>query len=208
MSNFFSYFQFAALVLFLLLFSGKALYLRFSKGINTATVVAGKRGIQRAMEFSFIIGLIVWINEVLLYSIHIGFRIFPELLDMQFVNSTQAKLIGVMLIAFGFVIYILALIALGDSWRMGIDNKAPGKLVTAGIFSVSRNPIYVFIDLYFTGTFLINGTLIFLIFAILTIAALHFQILQEERFLAKTYGQAYGDYCARTGRYITWKGNL
>ncbi len=206
MSKFFDYFQFAALVLFLLLFSGKALYLHFSRGINTVTVVAGKRGIQRAMEFSFIIGLIVWINEILLYSLHIGFRIFPGLPDMQLVNSTPAKLIGVMSIAFGFVIYILALTALGDSWRMGIDNKVPGKLVTAGIFSVSRNPIYVFIDIYFTGTFLINGTLIFLIFAILTVAALHFQILQEEKFLAKTYGQAYMDYCTRTGRYITWKG--
>ncbi len=200
----FDYFQIACLALFLLLFAGKTLYL-FSRRINPVTIVAGKKGLHLAIEVSFIIGLIVWIIEVLSYSLHPELRIFPPFVDMRLIGSTSTKLIGVTLAASGFVIYILALIALGDSWRMGIDYKTQGKLVTAGIYSVSRNPIYVFLDLYFSGTFLINGTLIFLIFAVLAGVTLHYQIRAEEKFLVKTYGLAYKEYCGRTGRYFTWK---
>ncbi len=169
------------------------------------TVVVGKKRIQRAMDILFIIGLIFWVILVLLYSLHLDFHIFASFQDIQLINSISLKLIGCAMIAFGFVIYTLALIALGDSWRMGIDYKKPGELVTTGIYSRSRNPIFVFLALYFSGTFLINGTLIFLVFTILAIIPLHYQILQEEKFLAKTYGTAYREYCARTGRYFTWK---
>jgi protein-S-isoprenylcysteine O-methyltransferase Ste14 len=71
--------------------------------------------------------------------------------------------------------------------------------------TVSRNPIFIFIDIYFIGTFLINETLIFLIFAALAVIGMHYQIMQEEKFLAKAYGQVYKDYCARTGRYVGWR---
>src|SRR3990172_4313786 len=169
MDKFFNYFQITALVLFLLLFAGKISYLRLIKKINPVTIVVGKKGMQLAMDISFIIGLIIWILEVLLHSFHLAFPILALLHDMQLINSTLAKYIGAGLISFGFIIYILALITLGDSWRMGIDCKAPGKLVTEGIYSISRNPISIFIDFYFLGTFLINGTLIFLIFAISSI---------------------------------------
>jgi protein-S-isoprenylcysteine O-methyltransferase Ste14 len=122
---------------------------------------------------------------------------------MQLINSTPAKLIGVSIVAFGFVIFVLALVSFGKSWRVGIDEKTPGELVTTGIFAVSRNPIFIFLDLYFIGTFLINGTLIFLIFAVLVVMGLHYQILQEEKALARIYGQACQDYCTRTGRYFS-----
>ncbi len=205
MSKFFDSFQIAALVLFLFLFAGKTFYLRFIKKINPVTIVIGKKGIQRVLEISFIIGLIIWVIEVLLYSLHLEFHIFPSFLDIQLINSISAKFIGIVTISFGFVIYALALITLGNSWRMGIDYKVSGELVTAGIYSISRNPIYVFLDLYFSGTFLINGTLIFLVFAILAGIALHYQILQEEKFLTRNHGIAYRDYCKRTDRYLTWK---
>jgi len=205
MSKLFDYFQIAGLVFFLLVFVGRTLYLRFSKNINPITLSVGKKGFQRFIEVSFFVGLTVWIIEVLLYSLHFEFRIFPSPLDMQLINSTPAKLIGVSLVAFSFVIFVLALVSFGKSWRVGIDEKTPGELVTTGIFAVSRNPIFVFLDLYFIGTFLINGTLIFLIFAVLVAVGLHYQILQEEKALARIYGQAYQDYCARTDRYFTWR---
>ncbi len=208
MDQFLNYFQITALVLFLLLFAMKISYLRLIKKINPVTIVIGKKGIQLAMDISFIIGLIIWILEVLLHSLRLAFPVLALLHDMQLINSTLAKYIGTGLIGFGFIIYILALITLGDSWRMGIDYKAPGKLVTEGIYSISRNPISVFIDFYFLGTFLINGTFIFLVFAILAAIAVHLQILQEEKFLTRTYGLEYRDYCARTGRYMTWKISL
>ena len=66
----------------------------------------------------------------------------------------------------------------------------------------TRNPIYLFFGLYFGGTFLINGTLFFLLFWVLGAALLHLLALQEERFLARVHGRAFAACRDRTPRYI------
>ena len=76
--------------------------------------------------------------------------------------------------------------------------------MTGGIFGITRNPIYVAFILFFFGIFLINGTWFFLICALLAVVALHFQILREEEFLTKQYGQSYEEYCRRAARYLIW----
>ncbi len=200
--GFFDYFQIASLILFLFILISRALFLRFTKNINAIVIGRGKRGFRFLFELYAFAGLAVWITELLLYSLHTNFRIFPAPLHALLISSTAAKIAGVILVTCGLAVFILAFLSFGDSWRVGFDVKTPGKLVTTGIFAFSRNPIYVFLILWFIGIFLINGTLIFLIFAVLAIAHLHYQIRQEEKFCAELYGQPYGDYCARTGRYF------
>lgn len=202
--GFFDYFQIASIAAFFIIVIGRALYLRLSRNINAIAIGGGKKGLVLAVELISFAGLLVWMAEILLYALHSGFRIFPAPLDTQLIDSLWAKLAGASLVSFGFLVFVLAFVSFGDSWRVGFDVKTPGALVTKGIFALSRNPIYVFLDLWFTGIFLINGTLIFLIFAVLTLAVQHWQILQEEDFLSKLYGQPYRDYCNRTARYILW----
>jgi protein-S-isoprenylcysteine O-methyltransferase Ste14 len=60
-------------------------------------------------------------------------------------------------------------------------------------------------DLNFIGTFLINGALIFLLSAVLTVVGVHYQILQEEKLLSSAYGQEYQAYCHKTNRYFGWQ---
>jgi len=126
----------------------------------------------------------------------------PGWFDSLVIDSEYARVGGAVLVCAGLLIFGIALISFGDSWRIGIDRKTPAALVTGGIFAISRNPIFVFLDFYLAGTFLINGTLIFLISAVLGILFLHFQILREERFLMEHYGDLYPKYCARTPRYF------
>ena len=200
--TFFDYFQIASVAIFLFILVGKILYLRLSRNMNPIAIGGGKKGFRLAFELISFAGLIVWMVELLLYAFHTGFRIFPAPFDVQLVSSPWVKLIGVALVALGLVIFAMAYVSFGDSWRVGFDVKTPGALVTTGIFSISRNPIYLCLDLWFIGIFLINGTLIFLIFAALAVAAMHWQIWQEEVFLSDLYGQPYRDYCRRTGRYV------
>lgn len=96
----------------------------------------------------------------------------------------------------------MSFIASGKSWRVGIDKDNAGKLVTGGIFSITRNPIFVFIDMYFIGTFLIFPNLFFLILMVITIIGMHYQILQEEYFLLSHYGDEYKKYMNKVRRYI------
>jgi protein-S-isoprenylcysteine O-methyltransferase Ste14 len=203
MSRFFDYFTITSLILFLFVLVARALYLRFTQHVNPVAIGRGKRGFQLVFELYAFVGLVVWMIEVISYSLHRSLYIFPALLHLQIIDSTVARVVGVILVVFGFFIMIWAFVSFGNSWRVGLDVKTPGKLVTTGIFAVSRNPIYVFLNLWFLGIFLINGTLIFLLFALLAIVHLHYQILREEKFLTEVYGQAYRDYCARSGRYFT-----
>lgn len=198
--NFFDYFQISSVAIVLLIFVGRASYLRFSRNINPIVIGGGKKGLLLVVEVMAFVGLVAWIIEVLVSALHI----FPSISDFQLVSSFPAKSIGVALVTLGLILFGLAYVSFGDSWRVGFDIKTPGALVTTGVFAVSRNPIYVFLDLWFIGIFLINGTLAFLIFAVLAIAVLHWQILQEEKFLLNLYGQPYQSYCAKTGRYLWW----
>lgn len=202
--NFFDYFQVTSVAIVLLIVVGRACYLRWRRNINPIVIGGGKQGVLLAIEFMIIIGFVAWMTKVLLFALHSSFRLFPSSLDLQLLNSFPAKIAGVALITSGLVILGSAYASFGDSWRVGFDVKSPGALVTTGTFALSRNPIYVFVDLWFIGVFLINGTLIFLIFALLTLAVLHWQILQEEKFLVGLYGQPYQSYCATIGRYLYW----
>jgi protein-S-isoprenylcysteine O-methyltransferase Ste14 len=200
--SFFDYFQIASVVIFLFVIVAKTVYLRLKRNINPIVVGRGKKGLAWAIEWLGFAGLLVWMVEILLYAFHARFHIFPAPLDAQLIDSQIAKLIGVAFITLGMIIFMMAYVSFGDSWRVGIDVTSPGELVTTGIYALSRNPIYVFINLWFIGIFLINGSLIFLIFAVLAAAAQHWQVIQEEAFLTNLYGQPYKDYQGRTGRYV------
>jgi protein-S-isoprenylcysteine O-methyltransferase Ste14 len=180
------------------------MYLLIRKKVNPITLGLVGKGKTGFMEFLLFAGVNLWAVAVVLCALSLGRPPFAWICRVQLVDAMPAKLLGVTVIICAFVIFVLALGALGNSWRLGIDQHHPGRLVTTGIYSYSRNPIYLFFDLYFLGTFLINGSLFFLIMTILVALNLHYQILQEERFLASAHRAAYEAYCARTARYIAW----
>lgn len=204
--GFFDYFQIASVALFALIILVKTLYLLLKRNINPIAVGGGKTGLPLVIEIFAFTTLLAWMVEILLYAFHSEFHIFPWPFDIQLFDSPVAKVIGVVMLSLGCALFIMAYVSFGDSWRVGFDVKSPGALVTTGVFSISRNPIYLFLDLWFIGTFLINGRLIFLILAILALVVQHWQILQEEAFLTNLYGQPYRNYLARTGRYVGFHG--
>jgi protein-S-isoprenylcysteine O-methyltransferase Ste14 len=163
----------------------------------------GKKGVQLLVELLFAAGFVVWAAETISRSLHAQFRLFHAPLYAVLIDAPALKAAGAALIIAGFVIFIAALKAFGSSWRVGIDERTPGRLITSGIYAVSRNPITVFLDLFFIGMFLINGTVEFLLFALSVAAGSHYQILQEEKTLPCLYGRPYGTYRAAVGRYVT-----
>jgi len=204
MDRFLDYFQVTVAAIVGIIIGAKALWVRLSRNINPIAIGRGKRGVLLAIDLLAVAGLIVWIVEVLSYAFHSGFRILPLFLHAGLIDARAAKISGVAIVTAGLILFAMAFVSFGDSWRVGVDAKSPGRLVTRGVFTATRNPIYVFLDLWFIGIFLINGTLIFLLFAAAALAVLHWQILQEERFLTQHYGEPYQNYCERTARYFIW----
>jgi protein-S-isoprenylcysteine O-methyltransferase Ste14 len=109
---------------------------------------------------------------------------------------------GAVVIVVSLLVFCLALISFSSSWRVGIDTAAPGELITTGVFSVTRNPMFLSMDLYFLGTFLIYSNLFFLMCFACIALGFQFQIRQEESFLLARYGDKYRKYMAQVNRFI------
>jgi len=210
MMEWFDYFQVVSLLFLFLAVMGRAIHLRVTQHINPIAIGVGKTGLRRLIELGFVIGLVLWVVIVLSCSLHFELNERPvlRLVNTQLLNWQSAKLVGAILLICSLIIFISALVSFGNSWRVGIDEKTPGELVSRGIFAISRNPIFLSLILYASGAFLISGRLILLLFVVLVVIGVHYQIVQEERFLLKRYGKAYQDYCARTGRYITLRSSF
>ena len=202
--SFFDVFQLSSVALFLSVFVIRAAHLFLTQEINPIAIGRGKKGFSFVFELVTVGCLIVWISEILLRAIHSTFDIFPAVFDMRVIESGIVRNAGVLLVVFALVIFALAFLSFGNSWRVGMDTQKPGVLVTRGTFALTRNPIFVSLDLWFIGIFLINGTLGFLIFALAAVIVLHWQMLREEKFLSELYGEPYREYSARTVRYLIW----
>ena len=201
--TFLDYFQLTIVAVIICVIAFKAIYLRVTTGINPI-VVFRTQGAWRIVEFVALAALISWVVEVILHASHSRFDFAPERVHIALLRTPTIKILGEAIAVSGLVIFILAFLSFGDSWRIGIDRKTAARLVTGGIFSISRNPIYVAFNLLFIGVFLMNGTWFFLIFVFLAILAVHMQTLREEKFLAQCYGEEYEQYRRRTPRYLIW----
>jgi protein-S-isoprenylcysteine O-methyltransferase Ste14 len=195
MTHYFDWFLLVALACLLCLGFGRGVML-YRRGVRVIVSVP---------DFLFLVCFFLWIYEIVAYAWPLRAHIFPHSLGAVIVDAAAFKVAGTMLSLAGLAIYGFALRAMGASWRVGIDRDTPGGLVTGGIFAWTRNPIYVSLDLLAIDTFLIQGRLIFLLFAFAFAGIFHFQIRREESFLAEAYGEEYREYCARVPRYVKWQ---
>jgi protein-S-isoprenylcysteine O-methyltransferase Ste14 len=97
---------------------------------------------------------------------------------------------------------LLSLVSFGKSFRVGIDVDHSGKLVTAGVFAFSRNPIYVAFGFVLLGQFLVFANWILLVYLAAGIWLFHRQVSCEEEYLRKQHGHEYAEYCNRVRRYL------
>ena len=89
-----------------------------------------------------------------------------------------------------------------DSWRIGIDHEKKSELVTTGLFSVSRNPIFFGMLLSLVGLFLCLPTLFTSIFLVSGYLLIQIQIRLEEDYLRKEHGELYLTYLSKVRRLI------
>ncbi|MCW5890450.1 MAG: isoprenylcysteine carboxylmethyltransferase family protein [bacterium] len=116
---------------------------------------------------------------------------------------------GLALVAVGTAGTLWAQLAMGTSWRIGVDPSERTALVTDGPFRWVRNPIFTAMLIGLAGLLLlVPGPLATLAFAI-TLAGVELQVrTAEEPYLVRTHGAAYLRWAARTGRFLPGVGRL
>lgn len=127
---------------------------------------------------------------------------FPTVSRQAFFRSAAVSWVGVLLCLAGLLLLFLSLVSFGKSFRVGIDQDNPDKLITTGVFAFGRNPIYVAFAFVLLGQFLVFPNWILLVYMVAATWLFHRQVLREEKYLKSHYGQEYSDYCERVRRYL------
>ena len=186
-----------SILIFYIIFIGRTILLSIN-GTKIIVLGKGSNKIDNLLENSTFPFLSLWAILILLIAFNIE---IPIILD-PIIQNNYLSYIGLILCYIGLLIFITALISFGNSWRVGIDNDNQGKLVTNGIFKYSRNPIFLFMNMYFIGITLVYPTLIFILMTLIFIMGVHKQILNEEKHLSNIYKEEYQDYKKKTRRYL------
>lgn len=112
------------------------------------------------------------------------------------------RIIGIILGLSGDLIFLAAIITMKNSWRAGIPEHDKTELIKNGVYKYSRNPAFLGFDLMYTGILFMYFSIPLLLITILMIILLHLQIIQEERYLEKIFGDDYTDYKKHAYRYL------
>lgn len=112
------------------------------------------------------------------------------------------RLIGFIIAMTGTLFFIMAVVAMKDSWRAGIDSSQKTILMTEGILRFSRNPAFLGFDLFYIGIALMLPSLVMFIIVIVALFVFHLQILEEEKFLTTIFGDSYLIYKQKVRRYF------
>jgi len=124
------------------------------------------------------------------------------LVPIHYLEDNSVFFIGFFLLHFALFWIVIAQKQMGNSWRIGIDEKNKSELVTHGLFSISRNPVFLGMMLSLFSIFLVLPNILTFFIAFTGYIVIQIQIRLEEEFLLKEFGQKYIDYKNNTRRLI------
>lgn len=110
------------------------------------------------------------------------------------------SIIGIIFIICGITLWIKAVL-----FQRIRDEIKAGHLVTDGVYSIVRNPIYSAFTFIFTGVLLFASNLYLLIMPF--IFWVYLTILMkftEEKWMKEKFGEEYVTYCKKVNRIIPW----
>jgi len=131
-----------------------------------------------------IITLVLGLLAIVLLGIHFGIQPW-----------SPTRIAGLMIGLPSLALLVLARIELGGSFSVRPKAQA---LVTHGLYSRIRNPIYVFAALAVAGVFLYLDKPVGLLVLVVLIPMQVYRARQEEKVLEARFGDEYRQYKSRT----------
>ncbi|GAA4718629.1 Protein-S-isoprenylcysteine O-methyltransferase Ste14 [Promicromonospora umidemergens] len=117
--------------------------------------------------------------------------------------------LGIVLAVLGILATFGAQLALGASWRIGVDPSEHTALVTTGAFRLVRNPVFTAALVVFLGVALMVPNPVAIAGLAVTLTGIEIQVrLGEEPHLRRLHGATYTGYAARVGRFLPGLGRL
>jgi protein-S-isoprenylcysteine O-methyltransferase Ste14 len=127
---------------------------------------------------------------------------FSYLIPIPWLHWPIVVYLGLILLIASLVWILIAQAQMGESWRIGFDANSKTALVKKGLYSWSRNPIFLGMRITLIGLFLVLPSAATLVIMILGNAVIQIQVRLEEAHLLKTHGESYQAYCQQTNRWL------
>jgi len=199
--NIFEIFPLVSFLILILMIYGRVVFLK-RKGVTISS--AGRKAVKTSLfiYLVFLVIMLLWLWEISKPVFQISFSVLPEIITQLLFHSDLIQITGVVIISISLIFMLITLLNFRNSLRFGLDKNNRGKLVTSGIFAISRNPFFLSLDLYFLGIAVLLPNLFFIGFAVLALVGIHFFILKEEKFMVKNYDEEYLEYCRKVPRYL------
>lgn len=128
--------------------------------------------------------------------------LYQSLVPIPWLTHWVLVLIGVVLLLIALLWVLIAQAQMGDSWRIGIDSEVKTALVQQGIFRLSRNPIFLGMQVMLLGLLLVLPNAVTLAIAVLGVALIQIQVRLEEEHLLRLHGENYRAYQRRVRRWL------
>lgn len=133
----------------------------------------------------------------------VGLQVAAPVSLPRVLSAPVILLAGAVLVVTGLAFVVLARRALAQHGQPTDPGLPTSKLVTTGVFSVSRNPLYLGGISLLAGIALLLGLAWALASLVPAIVACHYLLIApEERYLAAKFGAEYTEYAASVRRWL------
>lgn len=149
----------------------------------------------------------VWISclmfGTLVVQLLLAWLYAVALIEPQIELSYPSTWIGLVLCVSGILFASFSQFAMGKNWRMGVDPDEDTELVTTGIYSKIRNPIYTACIVHGFGLLVLAPNAIVLVTGLVGFYAIRAYVRDiEEPYLNKLHGEKYARYMKSTGSFL------
>ena len=187
------------LAFFLVAFLWRSLAVYKRTGVNPYVVT----GTRRPIDF---VGVLYRVPAALLVFATLAFafssRAYEFTTPIVWLENAAIQVAGLVLITAGIIWTAVAQGYMGNAWRIGIDAENRTELIESGLFSISRNPIFLGNRVTLVGFFLALPNALTLLAMVLADVLIQVQVRLEEEFLTGVHGDKYREFCGRVRRWI------
>jgi len=124
-------------------------------------------------------------------------------LPFLFLDTDVALVSGMISVLAGVTIVLPALIRFLKTKNTLITIRPASSLQTSGIYSLTRNPMYLGLLMIYIGIGFLKGNLwTFMFIPLVILVVTSFVIVHEEKYLSRTFGNDYIEYKRKVRRWI------
>jgi len=172
---------------------------RVRKQIGRSPNLKPRGAKEKILWVGWLLVILVWVGQSFVVKTENawpGVAFFPALLNLPLFAAGMALVVG------GYAGTLWCYVAMGNTWRIGVNKSEKTTLVERGPYRSIRHPIYAFQLVMLAGAALLLPTVLSFAILVLHLICALIKAVDEENYLKTVHGQAYVDYMARTGRLL------